>query len=224
MTGATPHVIIVGGGFGGTNAAHALRYMPVRVTVIDRTNHSVFFPLLYQVATCGLSAHEISVAIRFLLRPQPNAEVMMAEVTGLDLQARAVCIGNRQLHNDYLILASGSQYNYFGHDDWPRLARSVKSVADAARVRHRILHAADAVCRIFCLVTLVDGQHCVPGRLLEPSSGLVNLDLGLPDISAVCRNSNARERDPAAGQGPHGAGPRRCCANHASHAAKWVPR
>ncbi len=141
MSEAIPRVIIVGAGFGGTNAAHALRHARVRVTVIDRTNHSVFFPLLYQVATCGLSADEISVPIRFLLRRQCNVEVVMAEVTGFDLQARTVHMRERQLHYDYLILASGSQYNYFGHDDWPRLAPSLKSVAEAARIRHKILHA-----------------------------------------------------------------------------------
>ncbi len=141
MSEIIPRVIIVGAGFGGTNAAHALRHARVRVTVIDRTNHSVFFPLLYQVATCGLSADEISVPIRFLLRRQCNVEVVMAEVTGFDLQARTVHMRERQLHYDYLILASGSQYNYFGHDDWPRLAPSLKSVAEAARIRHKILHA-----------------------------------------------------------------------------------
>ena len=141
MSDATPRVIIVGGGFGGTNAAHALRHAPISVTVIDRTNHSVFFPLLYQVATCGLSADEISAPIRFLLRRQLNAEVLMAEVTGFDLQARTAEMGAKQLQYDYLIVATGTQYNYFGHDDWPRFAPSLKSVADAARIRHRILHA-----------------------------------------------------------------------------------
>lgn len=143
MTDARPRVIIVGGGFGGTNAAHALRHAPVRVTVIDRTNHSVFFPLLYQVATCGLSADEISLPIRFLLRQQANAEVLMAEVTGFDLQARTVKMGAKQIQYDYLIVATGTQYNYFGHDDWPCFAPSLKSVADAARIRHRILHALE---------------------------------------------------------------------------------
>src|SRR3982751_6203405 len=89
-----PHVVIVGGGFGGTHAAHALRHAPVRVTVIDRTNHSVFHPLLYQVATAALSSDEIAVPIRTLLRHQLNAEVIMAEVTGLDVERRVVKIGS----------------------------------------------------------------------------------------------------------------------------------
>lgn len=141
MSDVTPRVIIVGGGFGGTNGAHVLCHAPVRVSVIDRTNHSVFFPLLYQVATCGLSADEVSAPIRFLLRRQANAEVVMAEVTGFDLEARTIKMGATQLQYDYLIIATGAQYNYFGHDDWPRFAPSLKSVADAARIRHRILHA-----------------------------------------------------------------------------------
>src|SRR5690242_12524378 len=85
-----PHVVIVGGGFGGTHAAHALRDAPARVTVIDRTNHSVFHPLLYQVATAGLSSDEIAAPIRSLLRRQRNAEVLLAEVTGIDADRRAV--------------------------------------------------------------------------------------------------------------------------------------
>jgi NADH dehydrogenase len=137
----TPHVVIVGGGFGGTHAAHALRRAPVHVTVIDRTNHSVFYPLLYQVATCGLSADEISAPIRFLLRRQRNADVIMAEVTGVNLHRAIVEMDGRQLRYDYLVVATGARYNYFGHDDWPRFAPSLKSVADAARVKHRILHA-----------------------------------------------------------------------------------
>jgi NADH dehydrogenase len=139
VIGEKPRVVIVGGGFGGTHAAHALRRAPVDVTVIDRTNHCVFYPLLYQVATCGLSADEISTPIRFLLRRQRNAEVLMAEVTGFDPQRRTVAMGARELSYDYLIVAAGTQYNYFGHDDWPRFAPSLKSVADAAHIRRKIL-------------------------------------------------------------------------------------
>src|SRR5919199_1708433 len=136
-----PHVVIVGGGFGGTHAAHALRHAPVRVTVIDRTNHSVFHPLLYQVATAALSADEIAVPIRTLLRRQQNAAVLMAEVTGVDLDQRIVQIGDRQFPYDYLILATGSQYSYFGQDDWAAHALSLKTIADAAHIRRTILQA-----------------------------------------------------------------------------------
>lgn len=134
-----PHVVIVGGGFGGTHAAHALRHAPVRVTVIDRTNHSVFHPLLYQVATAALSSDEIAVPIRTLLRRQPNAEVIMAEVIGLDVARRVVKMGSHELSYDYLILASGSEYNYFGHEAWAGYAPSLKTIADARRIRSKII-------------------------------------------------------------------------------------
>jgi NADH dehydrogenase len=134
-----PHVVIVGGGFGGTQAAHALRHAPVRVTVIDRTNHSVFHPLLYQVATAALSSDEIAAPIRSLLRRQRNAEVLMAEVTGVDVERRVVRIGAHELAYDYLVLATGSEYNYFGHDAWARHAPNLKTVTDARRIRSRII-------------------------------------------------------------------------------------
>jgi len=134
-----PHVIIIGGGFGGTHAAHALRHAPVRVTVIDRTNHSVFHPLLYQVATAALSSDEIAAPIRSLLRRQQNAEVLMAEVTGVDVERRVVQIGAHELAYDYLVLATGSEYNYFGHDAWARHAPSLKTISDARRIRSRII-------------------------------------------------------------------------------------
>jgi len=134
-----PHVVIVGGGFGGTHAAHALRHAPVRVTVIDRTNHSVFHPLLYQVATAALSSDEIAVPIRTLLRRQLNAEVILAEVTGLDLARHLVKIGSHELVYDYLVLATGSEYNYFGHEAWADYAPSLKTITDARRIRSRII-------------------------------------------------------------------------------------
>src|SRR6266540_7480904 len=128
-----PHVVIVGGGFGGTHAAHALRHAPVRVTVIDRTNHSVFHPLLYQVATAALSSDEIAAPIRNLLRRQPNVEVLLAEVTGIDVARRVVQIGTQELPYDYLVLATGSEYNYFGHEEWARYAPNLKTISDARR-------------------------------------------------------------------------------------------
>lgn len=134
-----PHVVIVGGGFGGIHAAHALRRAPVWVTVIDRTNHSVFHPLLYQVATGGLSSDEIAAPIRSLLQRQQNAEVLLAEVTGIDVAHRVVQIGTRNLPYDYLILATGSQYNYFGHEDWVRNAPNLKTISDARRIRSKII-------------------------------------------------------------------------------------
>lgn len=156
-----PHVVIVGGGFGGLYAANALRQAPVRVTVIDRTNHSVFFPLLYQVATGGLSADEIAAPIRGLLRRQRNVEVLMTEVTGVDVAGRRVLTAAGLVPYDYLVLATGVRYNYFGHPEWQRHALSLKSVADASAIRRRTLAAfeqaelADDPAEVAALLTFV---------------------------------------------------------------------
>ena len=136
-----PHVVIVGGGFGGLAAANALRKAPVRVTVIDRTNHSIFFPLLYQVATGGLSADEVATPIRSLLRRQRNAEVLMTEVTGVDIGRRQVLTADGPITYDYLVLATGARYTYFDHPEWEQHAPSLKSIADAATIRRRLLQA-----------------------------------------------------------------------------------
>src|SRR5438445_12642930 len=130
-----PHVIIVGGGFGGLYAARALGRAPVRVTVIDRYNYHLFRPMLYQVATGLLSADEVAAPIRSILRKQRNTEVLMAEVTGVDTQNRRVLMGEHSLPYDYLILTTGIHYNYFGHDEWKAYALSLTSVADAERIR-----------------------------------------------------------------------------------------
>ena len=139
-----PHVVIVGGGFGGLAAARALRRAPVRVTLIDRTNHHLFQPLLYQVATCVLSSVEIAAPIRHLLRRQKNASVEMTGVVGVDPQKRVVSVGQRgsgarPVHYDYLILATGATGSYFGHDEWAKLAPYPKTVADVLTMRDKIL-------------------------------------------------------------------------------------
>src|SRR5258706_1852371 len=121
-----PRVVIVGGGFGGLSAAQALRSAPVELTVIDRNNHHLFQPLLYQVATAGLSPADICVPIRFTLRKQKNTEVLLAEVTGIDLQEQRVLIGDRSIGYDYLVVATGAYDNYFGHDDWEHFAPGLK--------------------------------------------------------------------------------------------------
>jgi NADH dehydrogenase len=127
MQNAMPHVVIVGGGFGGLAGARALRDAPVRLTLIDRTNHHLFQPLLYQVATCVLSSVDIAAPIRHLLRHQANASVMMAEVLGVEPRNRVVLVGKpevdaRPVHYDYLILATGATGSYFGHDEWASIA------------------------------------------------------------------------------------------------------
>jgi NADH dehydrogenase len=131
--------VIVGGGFGGLNAAQALRHAPVRVTLIDRQNSQVFRPMLYQVATGMLPASDIAAPLRSVLRRSRNTEVVMDEVTGIDTQNQQVLMGDRSLPYDYLILATGVRDNYFGHNDWKSLAPGLDSLLDAERIRARIL-------------------------------------------------------------------------------------
>jgi NADH dehydrogenase len=139
---AIPHVIILGGGFAGLAAARELRKAPVRVTLVDRTNHHTFQPLLYQVATAALAPSDITVPIRWRLRRQRNATVLMAEVTGVNPDRRVVTIdGDRELAYDYLIVATGARHAYFGHDEWEQFAPGLKSVDDARNMRQRFLLA-----------------------------------------------------------------------------------
>jgi len=138
---SAPRVVIVGGGFGGLYAARALAGAPVELTVVDRTNHHVFQPLLYQVATASLSPSQIAYPIRGVLRRQKNARVVLGEVTGVDLARRAVVLEDGELPYDYLILASGASHSYFGHDEWEAQAPGLKTLDDALRIRERILLA-----------------------------------------------------------------------------------
>ncbi len=147
-------VVIVGGGFGGAKAAQKLRRADVDVTLVDRTNHHLFQPLLYQVATGVLSAGQIAPALRGMFRRQRNLHVLLAEVTAFDLERRTVAARaerDMEIPYDTLIVAAGATHSYFGHDEWARIAPGVKTVEDAVHVRRRILGAfelaeqADAV-------------------------------------------------------------------------------
>jgi NADH:ubiquinone reductase (H+-translocating) len=136
-----PKVVIVGSGFGGLNAAQALAHAPVKLTVVDRRNYHTFQPLLYQVATAGLSPGEIAAPIRSILRSHKNTEVLMAEVTGFDLERRLVETSELSLPYDYLIVAAGASHAYFGHDEWEPLAPGLKTIEDALEIRRRVLLA-----------------------------------------------------------------------------------
>jgi NADH dehydrogenase len=141
---AVPHVVIVGVGFGGLRAVKALKDEPVRVTVIDRYNHHVFQPLLYQVATGALSPADIATPIRAMLRRQKNAQVILADVTAVDLDAREVVLDDSRLGYDYLILAAGAREAYFGHDEWKEIAPGLKTLDDALLIRRRIFLAFES--------------------------------------------------------------------------------
>ena len=136
-----PRVVIVGGGFGGLYAARALAGAPVSVTLIDKRNYHLFRPLLYQVATGLLSADEISGPLRSILSRQNNIDVLLGQVTGVDTQKRVVRLEQHDVPYDFLILATGVQYNYFGHDEWSRIAPGLVSLSDADRIRAKVLLA-----------------------------------------------------------------------------------
>ncbi len=136
-----PHVVVVGAGFGGAAAARALRRAPCRVTVIDRHNYHLFQPLLYQVATAGLSPADIAQPVRSLFRDQANARVLLGRVTGVDTARREVELATGRIGYDYLILATGARHSYFDHDDWAPFAPGLKKIEDATAIRARILLA-----------------------------------------------------------------------------------
>src|SRR6516162_9150683 len=136
-----PRVVIVGGGFGGLYAARALGGGPVSVTLIDKRNYHLFRPLLYQVATGLLSADEISGPLRSILSRQNNIDVLLGEVTGVDAQKRVVRLEQHEVPYDFLVLATGVQYNYFGHNDWAEIATGLVSLADADIIRAKVLLA-----------------------------------------------------------------------------------
>ena len=145
-TNHRPNIVILGGGFGGLQAAQHLSKTPANVTVIDRSNHHLFQPLLYQVATATLSPGEISAPIRHVLRRQQHTDVFMAEVTGVDTEQQRVLIQDQSQHRheipyDYLIVATGAHENYFGHDEWRAFAPGLKTIEDARVIRQKMLLA-----------------------------------------------------------------------------------
>lgn len=143
-TATLPYVVIVGSGFGGLEAARALKHIPVQVTVIDRRNYHLFQPLLYQVATAALSPADISSPIRGILHKQSEVNVLLAEVTGVDRERQLVWMSERSLSYDYLIIATGAHENYFGHPEWRKLAPGLKSIEDAIAIRRELLLAFEA--------------------------------------------------------------------------------
>ena len=135
------HVVIVGGGFGGLYAARALHHVDVQVTLLDRRNHHIFQPLLYQVASAALSPGDIASPIRWILRRQKNVAVLMADVRGVDPARRVVILADGEIAYDFLILATGATHAYFGHDEWQVMAPGLKTLEDALEIRRRVLLA-----------------------------------------------------------------------------------
>src|SRR5579871_5563351 len=136
-----PHVVIIGGGFAGINAAKALSGASVRVTLIDRKNHHTFQPLLYQVALAVLSPAEIASPIRTVMKRARNVQVLLGDVTGFDLEKRLLRMGDIELGYDFLIVAAGATHAYFGHPEWEALAPGLKTIEDAIEIRRRVLLA-----------------------------------------------------------------------------------
>jgi len=141
MQETRPRVVVIGAGFGGLQAARALAKLPIKLTVIDRKNHHTFQPLLYQVATAGISAVEIAAPIRWILRGRSKVEVLLGQVAGFDLARKTVMLPDLEIPYDYLIVAAGASHSYFGHDEWEPLAPGLKTVEDALEIRRRVLLA-----------------------------------------------------------------------------------
>ena len=145
MTSAqTPRVVIIGGGFAGLYGAKRLAREPVEVTLVDRRNHHVFQPLLYQVATAALNPSDIAAPIRAILRKQRNTRVILGDVVAIDRARRSVTMTDGELPYDYLIVATGATHSYFGHDEWEPFAPGLKSIEDALEIRKRVLLAYEA--------------------------------------------------------------------------------
>ena len=197
-----PHVIIVGGGFGGLSAARALRGAAVRVTLIDKRNYHLFRPMLYQAATGLLSGDEISGPLRSILSHQENVDVLLDEVTGISLTQRIVHLKERDLTYDYLILATGIRYNYFGHDEWRAFAPGLESLDDADVIRSKILLAferAEAIASVSQELKEVPTQEI--RRLLTfalVGAGTVGVEMAstLAEMSRMALAHDFRHIDP----------------------------
>jgi NADH:ubiquinone reductase (H+-translocating) len=189
-----PRVIVVGAGFAGLNAAKILAKSAARVTVIDRQNFHTFQPLLYQVATAGLSPGEIASPIRSVLRSNKNVEVLMAEVTGFDLEHRVVETPDFDLPYDYLVVAAGASHSYFGHDEWEPYAPGLKTIEDATEIRRRVLLAFELAER-----QVAAGEAAISLNFVVVGGGPTGVELAgtLAEISRHALAHEFRSIDPA---------------------------
>ena len=194
-----PRVVIIGAGFGGLYAARAFRDAPVDLTFIDRTNHHVFQPLLYQVATATLAPTDICAPIRWLLRNQHNTEVLLAEAESIDPARRVVrCADGMELNYDYLIIAAGARHSYFGHPEWESIAPGLKSAEDALELRRRWLTAFERAERLVDLDGWEDEARANLTFVIV-GGGLTGVELAgmLPTIARHALPPDFRHIDPA---------------------------
>ncbi|WP_373059735.1 NAD(P)/FAD-dependent oxidoreductase [Gemmatimonas sp.] len=194
-TDPRPHVVIVGGGFAGLTAARTLAKAEVRITLIDRTNHHLFQPLLYQVATAVLNPADITVPIRWMLRDQPNATVIMAEVDSIDVPQHTLTLdgGSSVVAWDYLIVASGARHAYFGHPEWENNAPGLKSIEDALEMRRRFLLSFEAAER-----ASAEGQREALLTFVIVGGGPTGVELAgmIPEITRKAMKNDFRRIDP----------------------------
>src|SRR5450755_1207920 len=188
-----PRVVIVGAGFGGLVAARTLAKNPLRITLIDRQNFHTFQPLLYQVATAGLSPGEIAAPIRWILRNRRNVEVLMSEVQDFDLARRVVKLPDEEIAYDYLIVAAGASHAYFGHDEWEPFAPGLKTIEDALELRRRVLLAFELAER-----QANSGQEQVQLNFVVVGGGPTGVELAgtLAEIARRALTNEFRTIDP----------------------------
>src|SRR5947208_11480072 len=189
----SPHVVVIGAGFGGLLATCTLARYPVRVTLIDRKNFHTFQPLLYQVATAGLSPGEIAAPLRWILRDRPNVQVLLAEVEDFDLSRRVVRLSGEEIPYGYLIVAAGASHAYFRHDEWEPFAPGLKTIEDALELRRRILLAYELAER-----RAANGEEELPLNFVVVGGGPTGVELAgtLAEIARRVLANEFRSIDP----------------------------
>ncbi len=189
-----PRVVIIGGGFGGLEAAKALGKVDVRVTLLDRNNHHLFQPLLYQVATAALSPADIAEPLRHILRKQENAEVILGEAERIDVHRKKVVLTDGELDYDFLIVAAGARHSYFGHEEWEKFAPGLKSLDDALEIRRRMLLAFEIAER-----TEDDEERRAAMTFVVVGAGPTGVEMAgaIAEIARVTLVKDFRHIDPA---------------------------
>lgn len=189
-----PRVVIIGGGFGGLEAAKALGKVDVRVTLLDRNNHHLFQPLLYQVATAALSPADIAEPLRHILRKQENAEVILGEAERIDVHRKKVVLTDGELDYDFLIVGAGARHSYFGHEEWEKFAPGLKSLDDALEIRRRMLLAFEIAER-----TEDDEERRAAMTFVVVGAGPTGVEMAgaIAEIARVTLVKDFRHIDPA---------------------------